>query len=449
MRLFPPPLEIGELEGFTKEKDIFGRSGIGKGLTNIVSQVDDPLVIAVDNEWGTGKTAFLKMWAGELRKSRIPVVYIDAFQNDYVEDAFTAIAGQIITLATERQKQDQPAAKRFLESSKGTAKILLRSGLKIGVKLGTAGILDAADFSGASAEISKEATDLEDKYLGELLTKQKQESVAIQSFRDALSVLPALLSPPENGEVTKQKPLVIIIDELDRCRPTFALQILERIKHFFSVAGVQFVLGTHLGQLQNSVSAVYGTGINSAKYLQKFISLTLHLTDSALHEHQRSTDIYVRHLFSLMELQGSPIAENYLRYLSHVRNLSLRSIEKIVSTLAISLAYRPTKAYCPDGIMVGLCVLKIVNPDVYVRARAGVQVFSDVTDALALVPVAGSRDEHTVTRMRRIWQFYSDPNVADDNPDFSGFGSGLWEYDLTRWSVVGHVARSIIDRFTH
>ena len=67
MRLFPPTLEIGEKEGFTKEKDIFGRSTTGKGLTNIVCQVTDPLVIAIDNEWGTGKTTFLKMWAGELR----------------------------------------------------------------------------------------------------------------------------------------------------------------------------------------------------------------------------------------------------------------------------------------------------------------------------------------------------------------------------------------------
>jgi predicted KAP-like P-loop ATPase len=90
MRLFPPPLEIGDEEGFTKEKDIFGRSGIGRGLTNIISRVTDPLVIAVDNEWGTGKTTFLKMWAGELRKLGVPVIYFDAFQHDYVEDAFTA-----------------------------------------------------------------------------------------------------------------------------------------------------------------------------------------------------------------------------------------------------------------------------------------------------------------------------------------------------------------------
>jgi predicted KAP-like P-loop ATPase len=294
MRLFPPLLEIGDEEGFTKEKDIFERRSAGKGLTNVVCRVSDPLVIAIDSEWGTGKTTFLKMWAGELRKQQIPVVFFDAFQHDYAEDAFTAIAGELISLASDKKKQNDPAAKKFIKSSTGAAKILLRSGLKIGVKLATAGALDAADIGNAASEIAKEVSDLEDKYIGELLTKQKQENLAIQSFRDALESLPSLLSPPrKEADTSNPKPLVIIIDELDRCRPTFALQVLERIKHFFSVPGVHFVLGTHLGQIRNSVSAVYGSGIDSTKYLQKFISFTLHLTESIRHnlidEQQLST----------------------------------------------------------------------------------------------------------------------------------------------------------------
>ena len=148
MKLFPPAIEIGDHDGFIKENDIFGRSMVGKGLTNIICRVTDPLVIAIDNEWGTGKTTFLKMWAGELRKLGIPVVYFDAFQHDYVEDAFTAIASEIISLAAEKQKQDDPAAKSFLKSSVKTAKILLRSGLKLGVKR-PAGI---SSYSGAKGQ---------------------------------------------------------------------------------------------------------------------------------------------------------------------------------------------------------------------------------------------------------------------------------------------------------
>ena len=51
------------------------------------------MVIAVDADWGAGKTVFLKMWAGELRKAGIPVVYFDAFANDYVDDALSIRSG--------------------------------------------------------------------------------------------------------------------------------------------------------------------------------------------------------------------------------------------------------------------------------------------------------------------------------------------------------------------
>ena len=200
------------------------------------------------------------MWAGELRKQEIPVIFFDAFQHDYAEDAFTAIAGEIISLAADNQKQDEALAKKFVTCSVSAAKVLLRSGLKIGVKLATAGALDAADIGSVANEFAKEASDLEDKYVGELLTEQKKEKQAIQSFRDALETLPSLLIPADGPSPARTTtPLVIIIDELDRCRPTFALQILEKIKHFFSVPRVHFVLGVNSRQLQNSVSAVYGS----------------------------------------------------------------------------------------------------------------------------------------------------------------------------------------------
>lgn len=453
MRLFPPSLEIGEEEGFSKEKDIFGRGLIGKGLLNVVCRVSDPLVIAIDSEWGTGKTTFLKMWAGELRKQKIPVIFFDAFEHDYVDDAFTAIAGEIISLAKEQRKLKDDVAKRFVASSLSAAKILLRSSAKIGVKLATAGALDAADLGKAADEIAKEISDLEDKYIGELLTKQKQEKQAIQAFRDALEALPALLSPPavDDQQQPKPNPLVVIVDELDRCRPTFALQILERIKHFFTVPGIHFVLGTHLGQLRNSVSAVYGPGIESSKYLQKFVNLTLHLTEGETQPHLRASTIYIDHLMTAMlpEQRHNRIfdyASHYLHHLSHHSRLSFREIEKIISGLAVSLAYRPIDTYCPDAILIGLCTLKVVNSELYLRAKSGSKVFASAEKSLALDTEAEQRNQHEVEHFTKMWRYYADPDVADDNPEYRGFGDRLWQVNLERWDVVPFVARSFVDR---
>ena len=70
-------------------------------------------------------------------------------------------------------------------------------------------------------------------------------------------------------EEDSKSPMVFIIDELDRCRPTYALSILERMKHIFAANGVCFVLVTHLTELTAMVQRAYGL-INAPSYLEKF-----------------------------------------------------------------------------------------------------------------------------------------------------------------------------------
>jgi hypothetical protein len=95
------------------------------------------------------------------------------------------------------------------------------------------------------------------------------------TFRETL----AALTLGKDG--TSPRKLVIVVDELDRCRPDYALAMLEIIKHFFAVDHVHFVLGVNLRELENSVKARYGAGINAGLYLQKFITVTVALPDAA------------------------------------------------------------------------------------------------------------------------------------------------------------------------
>ena len=190
-------------------------------------------MIALDGQWGSGKTTFLKMWAGELRNAGFPVVYFDAFANDYIGDAFTAIAGEIIGLVQDREKATTPTAKKFVAKAIGAGKVVLRSGLKIGVKTATMGALDAADLKGLANDVAAETSNLTDEYVGELLTRQNASKATLSAFREALSALPAMLADVQadsGRSESGRKPLIFIIDELDRCRPLFALEILERVK---------------------------------------------------------------------------------------------------------------------------------------------------------------------------------------------------------------------------
>jgi predicted KAP-like P-loop ATPase len=393
MKIFPPPLEIGDEEGFAAGKDIFQRASLGAGLTTLVGSVLDPMVIALDSQWGSGKTTFLKMWAGELRKAGFPVVLFDAFESDYIDDAFIAIAGEIIALADQFKKADTPKAKRFAARAFDASKVLARSSLKVAVKVGTAGAIDLAglsdELSDAVGDIASEASNLADKHLGELLTKQRDQKETLQAFRDALSELPSLLAPPSEDQGAQSRPLVIIIDELDRCRPLFALQLLERVKHFFSVPNVHFVLGVHLGQLRNSVRAAYGGQIDAQTYLQKFIHLTLTLPERDRYRHTNVAEQYIQHLTESMQFPAHhrdvvQVIAVQLIHIAHYRGISLRSIERILTVLALALAFVPKGQFMPEPILGGLCYLKVVEPDLYAKAKRGILLFQEAKDALAL-----------------------------------------------------------------
>ena len=113
-----------------------------------------PLVALLDAPWGFGKTTFIKMWMGELSKSKIPAIYFDAFANDYQEDAFIAISSEIIS-EIERRKSQSPTVEKFKRKAVGVAKVIGLSALRIGFKAATAGTVELGDLSRIGTEITQ------------------------------------------------------------------------------------------------------------------------------------------------------------------------------------------------------------------------------------------------------------------------------------------------------
>lgn len=443
MRLFPPPISVGDTEGFTEEKDLFGRADIGRGLANLIDATDEPLVIAVDGQWGTGKTVFLKMWAGELRKRGTAVVFFDAFENDFTADPFTAIAGQLVELARQKEKLATKAGKKFVKTAIGTGKVLLRSGLKIGVKAVSLGVVNADDLSSLSNDVADELSEIADKHLGELITKAERDKSAFASFRQALSDLPALLSG------TQSKPrLVVIIDELDRCRPLFALALLERIKHFYSVPNVHFVLGVNLGQLGSSVRVTYGHDIDSHTYLQKFIHLTMPLGDVADQYGNSPTKKFIHYLSTSLDFPADThrhvelCGETILR-VAKKRDLSLRTIERIYAQLAAALAYAPDRLRMPP-LLAGLCVFKLVEPKLYLRAKMGHLRFDEAVAALGLD--AQSEEDDTKWAVG-WWRYALDANASQEIINEYGRGLGYHHSLGNRFEIIPYLANNVVDRF--
>lgn len=145
-------------------------------------------------------------------------------------------------------------------------------------------------------------------------------------------------------ELAEESKIVIFVDELDRCRPNFAVNILESIKHIFDVEGVQFVLVLNANQLRESITHCYGGGQDEAlKYLDKFIGFSFSLP-SKLKE-PSNNGVHYSYLHALAAIKSEKLFENSLIHRDEItellsdlfvaNNTSLREAETFVRHLKI------------------------------------------------------------------------------------------------------------------
>ncbi|KIC46611.1 hypothetical protein RA28_02165 [Ruegeria sp. ANG-S4] len=206
-------------------------------------------------------------------------VYFDAFKHDFLDDPLIALTGAI---AERFEEANDTAAQEAWKKARQVAPALGRAIIRAGASVVTAGLVNKADEL-ADAAINSISGEL-DGAVAEFWKREDGNRAAMESFRKALVDLTEL---NEKGEPTRK--LVIVIDELDRCRPDFALNLLEVIKHSFSVDGVHFILGVNLKELGNGVSARYGQDIDAPLYLQKFVTISLRLRNDILDSYRQST----------------------------------------------------------------------------------------------------------------------------------------------------------------
>jgi hypothetical protein len=445
MRIFPPDLEIGDHEGFNPSKDIFQRAEFGKGITNLLGGSTDPLIIALDEPWGMGKTTFIKMLAGHLRNEGFPVIYFDAFKNDHVDNGFLTIAGEVMHLSKELNQDDNPKYKAFVKVAARTGGILLRMGAKIGVKAATLGAIDATDFEGlksVASDIAKETSTKADEYVESLLKLQSQEREALDSIREALSELATSLADSEaDNDGAKKRPLIFIVDELDRCRPTLALELLEKIKHIFSIPNVHFILSTHLWQLESTVRFSYGADVDARTYLQKFYNIILHFPETGMFRNERHIPKYFNYLSQVLSLGPDDLA--IVQNIAEAKQLSLRAIERIVTTIAIARAFTPENYLWLHPIVSGLSVLKITDAQLFRRALSGDINLDEVNAAFA---VKNWPEDNSGSSWMMEWWTYCLAKEESDFPELNwkGFQSTLFRYSIRdRRNIVGLMAGHI------
>ena len=179
-------------------------------------------VLNLNAEWGAGKTWFIKRWYMEL-KAHYPTVYIDAWQQDFSDDPLLTVISSIIDQLKMIAGKENPIPEGMRQRLLGLFKVGGKLALKAAIK--KAG-LEEDDFS----------------------------------LEGAVTL----------GKGALDYPAFILIDELDRCRPSYAVEMLETIKHIFDIKGVVFVLATDTEQLQHAIKVIYGDGFDAESYLGRF-----------------------------------------------------------------------------------------------------------------------------------------------------------------------------------
>lgn len=386
MRLTPPPLEIDDTEAFNKS-DTFQARSAGTRLSRIVTNLEGHGVIVLDGPWGSGKSTFAKQWAGHLRSNGHPVVWVDAFETDHHDDAFIPMMLPIVSILQDRQRQDRTVSNlltQLTSAAKNIAPILaaaaVDAGLIVTSNLTLVGKLGMMTLK-AAPDLRKLAREREDTAFDKRLEQARETAASLKKFQQQLKLVVAALASPDGCS----KPLVFIIDELDRCKPDFALQVLERMKHVFGVEGICFVLVTHLDELAAMVRRAYGL-TDPEHYLDKFYHLRMDI-ERLLSSGGRNARIeYLAHLVHSMKV-SLPEANAYvlptINNLIDVHEVPLRSVERIVLNLGLYNETRRCSRIAQFGhLAAALCIVRTVSPDLYGCAMRSELTFAQIQEFL-------------------------------------------------------------------
>lgn len=352
-----PELEINETNPF--RNDVLNRQPLVEFLASLIDRLSGPFVLALDSPWGTGKTTLVRMLQAKLEQDKFECIYFNAWKVDYVTDPLIALVSAIDDVHL-KDGTAESAFRGHMKTAKKITTVVAKRVVIAGVKAATLGMLDIAE------DFEDIAADANEKIAENLVDSFKNEKKELEKFRCAVEKAVEQLEA-----AGKKDKLVFFIDELDRCRPTFAIEMLERIKHLFDVPNIIFVLSIDKTQLEASTAAVYGEKINAPEYLRRFIDLeygvpviqTKKFTANLLTRFDLDSVFSLR-IGSELQYDKSNFIE-FFTLLADVFALSLRARERCITRLAVIMDQTPHNHYLDPILIALLVVLRSNEPKVF------------------------------------------------------------------------------------
>ncbi len=361
-----PKIEIPTDVPFSNCK--LGREKYAEILKAVVQAYSNGFVLGLDGAWGTGKTTFLQMWKQYLIINDFKCVYINAWENDFVSDPMSMILGefqeQLINKEAGVSKTIEDKFEKTLEGLAKISKSAIPKLLETVLKSST-----GVDFAKVISKIAEASTSI----LTEEVKAHEEKKNSFSEFKRSLKEVVE--------ELTNEQPIVVLVDELDRCNPHFAVKVLERVKHFFDIEGMVFVLSVDAQQLSHSVRGYYGSErIEAEEYLRRFIDLWFDMPAPDykaychyLYDYYRLGDYFemssrmTRQLFK----SNDDELKSFSVLLSGTNKLSLRQIEKLFIRTKVALNSFTSDQKVLPSVFYILIFFKEFKSDVYRSIKLG------------------------------------------------------------------------------
>lgn len=336
-RLQPVPVNVPPDDPF--KNDLLSRKDFGEALATSLASIDGACVIAVNGRWGTGKTTFVNMFTQHLRKRKFTVVEINAWETDYADAPLAALSSAV---EQEIEGEGRP-------EFKAAAARLLRVVAPPLIRLATQGLLDI------DANLEKAASEGISGWANASLQRFEEHQESLCAFRKTLARVAA----------RSDQPLVVVVDELDRCRPTYAVEFLETIKHVFDVDGVAFVLAVNREQLDQSAAILYGSATDPESYFRRFFDIELTLPDPDRHA-------LVRTLLERFGLPTDDVPAEVLAGFLAAAPYGIRALQQTIQHYAIAWgALRQYEERAWWWMLPTLMILRLTDEPGYRALRKG------------------------------------------------------------------------------
>ena len=327
----------------------YGRANSIKDFIEGLDKIDTNMFISLDAKWGEGKTFYIRQIEmtlnyltkkqlkqdvtnlepffsnSELRNVELNNTFLPIYYNSWLYDCHKDPLMSLIYILVK-------------ECGKYVSTTMDNRGIGEKILSLLSPFTLTVPFGQISGDFEKNKEMFEGKDILEEIKTAEEVRQTVKEILDEIIV--------ENAQK-----LVIFIDELDRCRPNYAIELLERIKHYFDDERIIFVIAVNKEQLIHTISKFYGMSFNSTGYLNKFFDINVYLPEIPL---------YLKKNNILQISQEQYYLKQIVDELSEYYDLSLR--DAIIFRQNVEAT---SKQYYNDNSAQG-CILSIFIPIILV-----------------------------------------------------------------------------------